>query len=87
MKLPKLPVLVALLTFLFMQGCNSSDKNAANGDAVTLKFNLQKGKSYLYSMKTEMESDMPSQQPQGGDTSSTQKIKNDMAFEYSMDIL
>lgn len=73
-------VLSALFGLLVVTGCNSSDtkeaNKAANGDAVELKFNLQKGKSYTYTMDMEMEGEM-----QG------QKLENDMAFEYSVEVV
>lgn len=61
---------VALLGLLFLTACKS------NGDAVQLKFNLQKGKTYLYSMNMDMNTEA-----QG------QKMDSKMAFDYSMKVL
>lgn len=80
MKLRKLSAFVALLALLVMQSCNSTDKKAggttANGNAVALKFNLQKGKAYTYAMNMEMDGDV-----QG------QKMENDMAFDYTVEVV
>ena len=67
---------IAVICFSsFIIGCNSADKKTAS-DNVSLKFNLQKGKTYLYSMQMNMENNM-----QG------QKMDTDMDFDYSLQIL
>lgn len=77
MKRIKLTVAVAVLTFLMVLGCNSSTNNkTGTNDAVLLKFNLQKGKTYAYSMDVDMDSEM-----QG------QAMNTDMAFDYTLEVL
>lgn len=59
---------LAVWAALFLPACSSP-----SGDAVLLKFNLQKGKTYAYSLDIEMQGD-----------ASGQKLRNNMDFDYEM---
>lgn len=56
----------------FLTACNSSK----SGEPVTLKFNLEKGKSYEYEMDVNMENEV-----QG------QKMKSNMEFDYLIEVI
>jgi len=58
MKLTKITLLLSLTGLIYVNsGCNSQQK-----DAVTLAFNLQKGKTYDYSMDYDMEQEVQGQE-------------------------
>lgn len=69
--LSKFRLLLTALTAIMLLNACSSDK-----DSVLLKFNLQKGKAYTYSMEMDMEN-----------TAQGQKMNSDMNFEYDIEVL